>query len=241
VKALRTRFRAGALACLLVLSLLPAASRADELEGGRPSPERSRNLKVLGLSLLVPGLGHVSEGMSRRGVPFMVAEAGFWTAFAVFRTQGALRRDSYVEMARLDAGISRPEGRDEEYYQLIGAWPSSDEYDAVIRRQARSVYGDDLEGRAAYFAAHQVAEDEAWHWESYAAQRRYRMKRIDSQNSFRRARTMVALAAANRVAAVLDFALLAPKAGRGDRAFHLECLPGPGLASARLALRCDLP
>jgi hypothetical protein len=202
--------------------------------------ERGQNLKVLGLSFLLPGLAHWSMGQRTRGTAFLAAEAGLWGAFAGFRVQGSIRRDSYVEMARLHAAVERPEGRGEEYYRRISSWPSSDRFNELIRQDARTLYGDDLAGRAAYEQANRVPSDEAWNWESHAAQDRYRQKRSDSRVAFRRARNMLGLAVVNRAVAMVDAALTAhPKNKAG--ALRLQMLPGGEPASAELRFSYALP
>lgn len=217
----------------------------DGLAGGdapgrdsTPDPDRARNLKGLGLSLLAPGLAHLNAGERTRGTLFLVAEAGFWTAFAAYRVQGGIRKDSYIEMAKLQAGVERPEERDEEYYRRIGNWPSSDMYNDLVRRDARDLYDDDLAGRAAYFEANKVPADEAWEWESDAAMDRYRQKRNDSRSAYRRGRNILALAAANRLVAVVDFALLSQKKGRSAR---VELIPGPTPNSAEFRFSLAIP
>jgi hypothetical protein len=230
----------GLLLGALLLTGLPAPVWAGGTESGDPEA-RARHLKTVGLSLILPGLGHLADGQSRRAVPFLVAEAGFWAGFATYRVRGSLRRDSYQELAGIGAGIRSPKGRSDEYYRLIGVWPSSDSYNEIIRREARALYGDDLAGRASYFESHQVPADEAWSWESQAAWDRYRAKRRESQQAFRRARTAVALAAANRVAAILDFALFSHGREVAQGGLHLRCEPGPLPASARIGLSCELP
>jgi hypothetical protein len=167
-----------------------------------------------------------------------VAEGAIWTTFGVSRVQGSWRRDSYVEMARLDAGVAEPEGRADSYYRLIGAWPSSDLYNEVVRREARTFHPDDLEARAAYFEANRVSADIAWRWESQAAWDRYHEKRSESRRAYRRARNMLGLALANRVAAMIDAALLAQR-DSGRSALRLEVAPGdePGAGAVQLTLR----
>jgi hypothetical protein len=191
---------------------------------------------VLALSLVCPGLGHLQSGRPGRAAPYLLAEAALWTTFGVSRVQGAWRRDSYAEMARLDAGVRTPDDQTDSYYRLIGAWPSSDLYNELIRREARAVHPDDLAGRTAYFETHRVPDDVAWSWESQTAWDRFREKRNDSRRAFRRARNMLGLAAANRVVAMIDATLLVHRDG-GARALRLEVIPRgePGAAAVQLS------
>lgn len=239
---------AALLAVLLAASIPPAEAWAQSMPGaGRSSrpaapsgAESTQRLKTIGLSLLVPGLGHIDAGHRQRAIPYLVLEAGFWTAFGVSRVQGSLRRDSYVEMAGIYAGVDRAEGRDDDFYQRIGSWSSSTSYDQLVRREARTLYPDDLAARAAYVEANRTPDDSAWEWESRAAWLRYRDKRQSSQDAYRRASSMLGLAAANRLVAMLDATLLLNRKGE-SRALHLQMAPGRDPGVTQLQLSWQLP
>ncbi len=218
---------------------MPGTGRTSRPPSATPS-DHPKRLKTIGLSLLLPGLGHVEAGHKGRAVPYLIAEAGFWTAFAVFRTQGSLRRDSYIQMAEIYAGVDRAADRDDDYYQLIGSWSSSDAYDQLLSREARALYPDDLEARAAYVAAHRTADDSAWRWESRTAWLGYRDKRQESKNAYRRAGNMLGLAAVNRLAAMLDATLLLNRKGE-QGAFQLQVVPGCDPDVTQLQLSWRLP
>ncbi len=229
-------------ACLLAATaaMAPAGeasgqSRTDPF-GGRSEDVPGANLKRSALSLLLPGLGQMRLGETNRGIVFLTAEAGFWAGFAVFQVQGSLRKDSYIEMAELFAGVSDAKGRDDEYYRRISNWSSSFAYNQVIRREARALYGDDLDGREAYYEANRVTPDAEWRWDSHAAQMRYRDKRRDSAAAYKNSRNMLGLALANRVVSMLDAALLARRQG-----LSLTMSPGEEPATARLSLTYSLP
>ncbi len=236
----RSRWRGVVATTLLASSCVAGAGPARAESGGAEEADRDRreNIKQIGLSLLLPGAAHVRMGEGKRGAAFLLTEVATWSAWTVFRTQGSLRRDSYVEMAELGAGVARAEGRDEAYYRLLGNWSSSDAYDQLVRREARDLYPTDLAARAAYVEANRTPADRAWRWESQAAWDRYRSKRNDSSQAYRRARLMLGLAAANRVVAMVDASLLAGRRGR-DTGLSLQAAPGPepGAASVSLSLR----
>lgn len=229
-------------ASLLAVSLAMAASGDASGRSGPDAPgagsgdDPGPNLRKSALSLLLPGLGQMRLGETSRGMAFLTAEAGFWAGFAVFRTQGSLRKDSYIEMAGLFAGVLSASGRSDEYYRRISNWSSSDAYNQVIRREARVLHGDDLEAREAYYEVNRVAPDAEWRWESDAARQRYRDKRRDSAAAYRNSRNMLGLALANRVVSMLDAALLARRKG-----LSLTLSPAEGPAAARLSLTYSLP
>ena len=143
----------------------------------------------------------------------MGAETAIWGSFGVFEVQGKIRKDSYVEMAHLFGGVEDASGRDGEYYRLLGSYRTSEEYNDEIRRDARSRYGDDLQGRADYFERHRIRDDLEWSWSSRDDWERYQDKRRSSNEAYKRAKTMVGLAVANRLLAAVDAMRIAH---RGD-------------------------
>jgi len=181
---------------LLFLAGSPRESAGRVIEAGR--------LKVLGLSLLVPGLGHWRLGERDRAYAFMGAEATVWGSYSVFRVQAKLRQDSYVEMAELFAGVDDASGRSDSYYRRLGAYRSSDLYDEEIRREARQVHPNDLEARERYFDRHRVPVEQQWSWSSTERWDRYRTKRNDSNRALKKADYMLGVALANRLLAAVD-------------------------------------
>ncbi len=243
---LPVRWRWRTAVCLTVLLAAggPAAARpllaSGSFSGSGSSADASdqgghANLRKAGLSLILPGLAQLRMGKKTEGISFLVADAGFWTGFAAWRIQGLYRKDSYIEMAQIYAGVQHPEGQSEDYYRLIGSWPSSASYEENIRIEARDLYPNDVKQREAYFEAHQVPADQAWNWETYAAWNRYLAKRDDADRSYRRSRIMLGLAAANRLAAFLDAAILSSR-GAGRKTLGLSVTPGESPASAVLRL-----
>ncbi|MCA9728292.1 MAG: hypothetical protein KC729_11455 [Candidatus Eisenbacteria bacterium] len=199
---------------------------------------QSRNLKSLGLSLLLPGLAQLEMGHKLRASVFFTAEGAFWTAFAAYRIQGAQREDSYVQMAEVFAGVDHANGRDDDYYRNLAGWPSSELYNEyVVRRDARTRYGDDLEAREAYYEDNRISGEDAWSWTSDSARERYADKRSDAKRSYKHSRNMIGLAVANRLVSMIDAVLLE----RRDSKLRVELAPEPGAQGARLALRRELP
>lgn len=221
-------------AVLMLVAWSVAASAAEP-------PSR---LKVLGLSLLLPGLGHAALGHTTRGEAFMAADLGLWTTFGAFRVQGHLRSNSYVDMAGIFAGVQDPEGHPDEYYRQLGQYASSDEYNEEVRREARAQTGDDLAGRAAYYERHKVPADQEWRWTSAADWQRYQDKRSESQLSYKRASYMIGLAVANRLIAAVDAMRLAHghRSGQGEGiSFYLSGDPSEPREPVRLCVGLRLP
>jgi hypothetical protein len=198
--------------------------------------------KVLGLSLLLPGLGHQALGSKTKAQAFFAGEAVIWGAFGLFKLQGHTRRDRYVEMAEIFAGVPDADGRSSEYYRLLGRYHSSDDYDDEIRRDARARFPDDLAARDAYFQRHRVAADQVWLWESNADWDSYQAKRSESNRSFKRARSMVGIAVANRLLASVDaMRIIHRRHGAGNIGFRLAPDPVDPREPVRFCVDIDLP
>ncbi len=219
---------------LLLLTFLSAGLATAGEPPGR--------LKTLGLSLLIPGLGHRALGRTDRAIGFMSAEAVFWGAFGVFETQGRLRKESYIKIAEQSGGVPDASGRSDEYYRLVGRYSSSEIYDDEVRRDARARHGDDLDARAAYFEANRMPADQTWDWASSGARQRYREKRSDSNQAYKRAGYMIGVAVANRLLAAVD-AMRLIHARDSDTTFLLSIQPDPidPTEPARLSLTVRFP
>lgn len=175
-------------------------------EGG--DPNRSRNLKAIGYSILLPGLAQYKMGRKTRGLAFMTAEVAVWAAFANFRVRGEIRKDSYIELAELQGDVQNANERDDDFYRQIGSWLSSDDYDELVQRDARALFGDDLAAREEYFDANRTPADDRWEWGTITALLRYREKRSDSQRAFKRSRDMMGIAVVNRLVSMIDAVLI---------------------------------
>ncbi len=221
--------------------LMRGLQQRDVDEGPSSEPVNRRKLRLIGLSLLAPGLAHLTEGEKTRGIAYLAADVVCWSTYAGFRVQGGIRKDAYIDYAEQHAGIQEADGRSSEYYQTIASWPNSALYNEfVVAREARDAYPDDLAGREAYYQEHRVPDDQVWDWESQAAQDRFRSKRNHSESAYRSARTMAGLAVVNRVVAMLDAVLFLDQDGR-ERAMRLDLMPGPEPGGAALCVRVALP
>jgi len=157
-------------------------------------------------SLLLPGLGDYYLGHHRRAGYFFATEAGLWTAFAVFRVQGRLREDTYIEHAARYAGVTQ--SHTEDFYATIRDYDSSDDYAVDIKNEGRFIL---IDGSAsaldAYYLENRIADFEPWQWSSLDSRVEFQILRSDSENAYRNAEFAVWGAVANRVvSAIVTFA-----------------------------------
>lgn len=179
-------------------------------------------------SLALPGLGELRTGANNRAIMHFAAEAAVWISFVVFRIQGDLRKDDYIEYAEVYAGVQRPgaqavsppEGRfvavsrtfsyDDDYYRNLSRYRRSDPgpnsyNEKEVREVARVLFPDDPQARQRYIKEHEIGHDDprAWSWESDEHWAFYRELRRSSQLSYQRSRFSIAAAVANRIISVV--------------------------------------
>ena len=174
-----------------------------------PSEELSL-WKAVGLSALIPGLGERYVGHQDRAKLFMVVEGAIWTSFAFYRIQGDLREDRQIEFANVQAGA--PEDQNSDYYEHIGLWLSLDEWQDVVRQDARLRYPDDPAAQQAFFEANKRYDaGQAWAWPDDSTRTAYRQLRSKTERSYRNSRLAAGAALFNRLASMVDALALARK------------------------------
>jgi len=187
-------------------SVPPHVAALTRESAPREAPNR---LRAVGASLLLPGLGHRAGGHFGRARFFMMAEVAILAGIAVSELQGHARKQGYIDYAEQFAGVAGIDGKPDWYYRNLGQYRSSEDYRDEIQRTARSLYGDDLEARAAYVAENAPAPGEAWEWASDEHRREFRDRRKESRNAFRRASLFLGAALLNRLVSAVDAARLA--------------------------------
>jgi hypothetical protein len=171
--------------------------------GLEEKPREGRSLRnALLMSAALPGLGQRYLGAPRRGLIFMGAEAATWGTWGVFKFQEHLRRDNYIEMAGVFAGVRGD--HDDDYWKVVGQFPSWLDYNEWLRFEARREFGFGTGEYYAYIAENEIATDDAWDWNSLERRRDYAAKRKASLNAERRATYTLYALLVNRVVALVD-------------------------------------
>lgn len=226
------------------IAALAAAGDEDEAFDGEGSAayEPLSPSKAFMLSLLLPGLGQRYCGRDDRALAFFFGEAGLWTTFAVFKVQSNRREEDYEEWAKEFSG-AKIEGydRDEEFYQTISRYISSDEYNFEVKLLARLIHpGDTPEVRAqqlAYIEENSLRGDDTWAWASPEKRNDFRVIRHGSVEADRRAEWTLGALVLLRVLSAIDAVRVAKDENRQHGAVGLSASPRfpsgePGLALA---------
>ena len=211
---------------LLVL-LTPVASPASA-QDVRPPPEASTTppkslKKALGLSLLLPGLGHryVHDGSWRGAASlFVLADVGLWLGLAGSEWRHSQAVQSYETLAALRAGAD-VRGKPRAFFINLATYRSSDDFlETQLRRRAWNEI-DYVEARAFQ-----------WDWKTEADFQRFRALRDDAEALRRRRPLLITVLVGNRLLAALTAVRAVRHAGRPspDVSFSLAPPPASGRA-----------
>jgi hypothetical protein len=174
--------------CLVLIlagSLIAGDVRAQDTVARNPSAK-----KALGLSLLVPGLGHrYANGghWGKSGSFFLAADVGIIVNLIGAKWREDDLENSYRTLAASRAGADLT-GKNRAFFLSLGSYDSSDEFKDVLLRTRQ---WDRVPG----------AEDPAnyWDWESQSDRLEYRELREDADAMGRRASWLIGALVANRV------------------------------------------
>ena len=192
--------------CVLLLAAVLLAGRPLAAQAMAP------RAKAILYSLAIPGAGHWYMGRTSRAQIFGAAELGVWTAFTVFKVQGHLRKEDFIEMAEVNAGVGDAHGRSSQYYRSLGLYLSSDEYNEIeVEIYARYIYPDDPAAREAYIRENLITGDATWNWVSEDWQRAYRLRRADSDGAYQNAKYALMVGLLNRLVSAVDAARLSAR------------------------------
>jgi hypothetical protein len=178
--------------------------------------EKKSPIVAMLMSAVLPGWGELYTGHPTRAKWFMTAEAAIWLGYGAYQLQGHMREDDYQEFARIFAGV--PEGSSSQYYDDIEDYIRShgaSSYNEMIKREARSLYPDDLEAQEVYLRRNGYSGDKGWEWEDERRFSEYRDIRHDAAVSYRNAFYMTGLAVLNRAISAIDSAWMARRYNMG--------------------------
>lgn len=179
-------------------------------ERGVETPGPSRGKTIL-LSALVPGLGQLLHGHRTTGTTFLLGEVASWTGFIVFREQGNIRKDRYVEYAERFAGVEEASGQSNAYYGFLARYDRSgepggpDSYNEIeVRMRAvRELHPNDPAAQERYIRENSISGARAWDWESEERRFDYADLRIASETAYHRSDYAVGGLVAGRILSLM--------------------------------------
>ncbi|TET17449.1 MAG: hypothetical protein E3J78_07540 [Candidatus Cloacimonadota bacterium] len=155
--------------------------------------------KAMMFSLIVPGLGDFYAGNKGTGKVLMGTEIAIWLGYYGFQYYGNIQKDNYMLFAFESAGANHSR-KDEEYYDAVEVYQSSEEYNTYIWEDARMLFPSDTDRQQQYVQEHGYFDSDTWHWTQDNKFRTYRKMRIATRETYQRAIFMTGFAILNRLA-----------------------------------------
>ena len=157
-------------------------------------------------SILVPGLGQMIEGDRSKAQAFFVVEGTIWLSYFGFNYWGK-RIDGSARVYAIDHASANPARRDDEYFDALEDYLSSNEHNLVIERQASLYYPNNPQMQQEYIADNSYFDEDEWMWDSLASRSFYWERRRQAREHRRRAGFMPGFAVINRIVSVVDVLL----------------------------------
>jgi hypothetical protein len=141
-------------------------------------------------SLLLPGMGELYAESYSTGKYFTIAEGVLWGVYIGMNTYGEWQKDRYKSYASSRGGVNI-NGKDEDYFAVIGEYISIDEYNdtKALEREFDAMYDSEK-----YF----------WKWQSNEERKSYRSMWVSSEQTFNDMRFVVGALILNRIASAIN-------------------------------------
>jgi hypothetical protein len=164
--------------------------------GARPdAPAQVGGMKspwaAVGLSLLLPGTGHVYAGAQDRGKVFLGAEVVIWGLAYVFDRREAWKDEDAVDFAVAHAQLN-PDGKDDDFLERLEFYQNREEYNTA---------GRIIDPSRPYLPE---TPDTYWQWDDPANREAYRDLRNSADVADRNRTFALYAALLNRVVASVD-------------------------------------
>ena len=145
----------------------------------------------MGLSLLLPGAGHIYGDAPGRAKIFLGAEAVIWSLALVFDRREAWKNEDAVDFAVSHAQLN-PAGKDDEFLEHLEFYQNRDEYNSA---------GRVIDPTRPYIPE---TPDTYWQWDGEAQREAYRDLRNSAETAGRNRTFTFYAAMLNRVVAAVD-------------------------------------
>ncbi len=166
----------------------------------------SNNQKAMVASALIPGTGEWLLGDKTKAEIFLWLDGAIWLSYAGLSFYGNSKENDARLFAGKEAGADLNQKK-EEYYRLLENYDNSEEYNALVMRDARYQYPNSVEAQKEYLAENGYFGDAAWDWSSDSARFTYFYKRRSARVTLHQAGLVLGGALINRLVSFLDCAL----------------------------------
>jgi len=158
--------------------------------------------KAMMYSIMVPGWGDLYAGNKGTGKVLLGAEIAIWLGYFGLQYYGNIQRNDYIQYAHQNAS-SNLSRTDEDYYDAMEVYRTSDDYNTYIREEARNLYPDNPVLQDKYVEENGFFGKNEWFWSYNDTFMKYRHLRITARETFQKAVFMTGFAILNRFCAAV--------------------------------------
>lgn len=141
-------------------------------------------------SLLLPGMGELYADNYSSGKYFTIADGALWATFIGMNVYGNWQENRYKTYAQTYGGVN-PEGKDEDYFAIIGLYTSIETYNNEKALERRY---DEMLSEQKFF----------WKWNSTEERKTYRNMWTSSEQTFNNVRFVVGALLLNRLISAIN-------------------------------------
>lgn len=141
-------------------------------------------------SLLLPGMGELYADNYSSGKYFTIADGALWATFIGMNVYGNWQENRYKTYAQSYGGVN-PEGKDEDYFAIIGLYTSIETYNNEKALERRF---DEMLSEQKFF----------WKWNSTEERKTYRNIWTSSEQTFNNVRFVVGALLLNRLVSAIN-------------------------------------
>lgn len=154
-------------------------------------------------SAIMPGWGETILGKKNEARAFFIIEGSLWASYLGFNYFGHKIEYSTRSFAVKHAEAN-PTRRDEEYFDNLEIYYSSDDYNLEIERDASYYYPNDPERQQEYIKENSYFDDDEWQWDTLSSQIYYWQRRRAGREDLRRASFMTGFMLINRIVSIIN-------------------------------------
>jgi hypothetical protein len=204
------------------------------VDDSRPEQARTYGTKspwaAVGLSLILPGAGHMYADAGGRAKIFLGAEAAIWSLVIIFDRRDVWKSEDAVSYA-VDHAQLTPEGKDDDFLERLEFYQNRDEYNTA---------GRIIDPSRPYLPE---TSDTYWQWDSEANREAYRDMRNSADVAERNRTFALCAALLNRLVASVDAYRIVHghnKRARDQEGLKISLESTPNLNDPRVLLHAQL-
>ncbi len=171
-------------------------------------------------SAVMPGWGESIQGEKSKARAFFIVEGSIWLSYLGFKYFGNKIEQSARSFA-IDHTGANAARRDDDYFEALENYLTSDDYNLEVERNASLLYPDDPLKQQEYIQQHGYFGDDTWKWDSLSNRTQYWEKRRSARENLRRASFMPGFAIINRIVSIIDVVVFAQ-----EEQFGFDSRPG---------------